>query len=92
MAAQFLAWYHNFADVFGTQGYTIYIAGESYAGMFVPYIASAMLDTNDTAYYDVGGILLYDPSIAYDNLQSEFTVLPFVEYWNGESCVQGKAS
>lgn len=84
VAAQFMTWYKNFANTFGTQGYKIYIAGESYAGMFVPYIASAMLDANNTTYYDVDGILIYDPSIAWDSLQSEFVTLPFVEYWNGE--------
>lgn len=83
VAAQFMSWFKNFADTFGTQGYKVYIAGESYAGMYVPYIASAMLDANDTTYYDVDGIIIYDPSIAYDSLQSEFTVFPFVEYWNG---------
>lgn len=65
------------------QGYKVYIAGESYAGMYVPYIASAMLDTNDTTYYDVNGIMVYDPSIAYDDLQAEYVVLPFVETWSG---------
>lgn len=84
VAAQFMSWYKNFANTFGTQGYKIYIAGESYAGMFVPYIASGMLDANDTNYYNLSGIMVYDPSIAYDDLQSEFTTLPFVEYWNGE--------
>lgn len=84
VAAQFLSWFKNFATTFGTQGYKVYIAGESYAGMYVPYIASAMLDTNDTAYYNLSGIMVYDPSIAYDDLQAEITTLPFVEYWNGE--------
>lgn len=84
VAAQFLTWFKNFVDTFDMQGYKVYIAGESYAGMYVPYIASAMLDKNDTTYYDLSGILIYDPSIAYDDLQAEITTLPFVEYWNGE--------
>ncbi|KAF3760780.1 hypothetical protein M406DRAFT_73241 [Cryphonectria parasitica EP155] len=83
VAAQFMSWFKNFVDTFGLQGYKIYIAGESYAGMFVPYIASAMLDTNDTTYYGVDGILIYDPSIAYSDLQAEYVTLPFVETWNG---------
>lgn len=83
VAAQFMSWFKNFVDVFGMQGYKVYIAGESYAGMYVPYIASAMLDTNDTTYYDVNGIMVYDPSIAYDDLQAEYVTLPFVEAWSG---------
>lgn len=84
VAAQFLSWFKNFVDTFEIQGYKVYIAGESYAGMYVPYIASAALDKNDTTYYDVEGILIYDPSIAYDDLQSEITTLPLVEAFSGE--------
>lgn len=84
VAKQFMSWFKNFADTFGMQGYKIYITGESYAGMYVPYIASAMLDANDTTNYDLSGIMVYDPAIAYDDLQAEITVLPFVEYWAGE--------
>lgn len=76
---QFMSWFKNFVDAFGMQGYSVYITGESYAGQYVPYIASAMLDANDTTYYNVSGIMIYDPSIAYDDLQSGVTVLPFVE-------------
>ncbi|KAK7721836.1 hypothetical protein SLS64_000987 [Diaporthe eres] len=76
---QFMSWFMNFVDAFGMQGYSVYITGESYAGQYVPYIASAMLDANDTTYYNVSGIMIYDPSIAYDDLQSGVTVVPFVE-------------
>ncbi|KAJ0119292.1 carboxypeptidase precursor [Diaporthe amygdali] len=79
VAKQFMSWFKNFVDAFGMQGYSVYITGESYAGQYVPYIASAMLDANDTTYYNVSGIMIYDPSIAYDYLQSAVTVLPFVE-------------
>ncbi|KAG8168738.1 hypothetical protein KVR01_001487 [Diaporthe batatas] len=79
VAKQFMSWFQNFVDTFAMQGYSVYITGESYAGQFVPYIASAMLDANDTTYYNVSGIMIYDPSIAYDELQSGVTVLPLVE-------------
>lgn len=45
----------------------MYITGESYAGQYIPYIASAMLDRNDTEYYNVAGIQINDPSINYDD-------------------------
>lgn len=79
VAAQFKTWFMNFVDTFALQGYKVYFAGESYAGQYVPYIASAFLDANDTTYYDVNGILIYDPTIGYDNLASEFVTLPFIE-------------
>lgn len=46
----------------------MYIAGESYAGKYVPYIADAMVNKKDTEFYDVKGIMIYDPSVAEDVL------------------------
>ena len=40
---------------FGIKDHKIYVTGESYAGRYVPYIANAMLDEDDTTYFDVGG-------------------------------------
>lgn len=40
VADQFRGFWKNFVDAFGLQGYKVYIVGESYAGMYVPYIAS----------------------------------------------------
>jgi len=55
-------------DTFDLGGRKVYIAGESYAGKYVPYIANAMLDQNSTEYFDLKGIMIYDPSIASDTL------------------------
>ncbi|KAL9610870.1 MAG: hypothetical protein Q9167_004444 [Letrouitia subvulpina] len=70
-AAQFLGFFKNFVDTFGLKNRKVYITGESYAGYYVPYIADAMLATNDTGYYDVHGILIYDPSTSTDTVQEE---------------------
>jgi carboxypeptidase D len=35
--------------------------------MYVPYIASGMLDEKDTTYFNVKGIQVNDPSINYDS-------------------------
>ena len=48
--------------------------------MYCPYIASAMLDTKDKTYFNVKGMMIYDPSIAAGALQSDITAVPFVEY------------
>ena len=58
LAHEFMSWFKNFVDLFGLQGRKVYIAGESYAGTYVPYIASAMLNATDTTYYNVSGILI----------------------------------
>jgi carboxypeptidase D len=62
-AAEFVNFFKNFQQTFGIKNYKIYVTGESYAGRFVPYISAAMLDQNDTAYYDLSGALIYDPCI-----------------------------
>ena len=70
-AAQFLGFFKNFVDTFNLHNKKIFIAGESYAGYFVPYIADAMLKTNDTKYYGVESILIYDPSTSTIAVQKE---------------------
>lgn len=80
VAAQFLGFWKNFMETFSLQGYKVYIAGESYAGAYCPYIASAMLDKNDTTYYDVSGMMIYDPVLGDDVVQDSATTVPFVDY------------
>ncbi|KAJ9156430.1 Carboxypeptidase [Pleurostoma richardsiae] len=80
VAAQFMGFWKNFINTFSMQGYKVYITGESYAGMYCPYIASAMLDANDTTYYNMSGMIIYDPSIATSGLQTDITAVPFVDY------------
>ncbi|EXJ95780.1 carboxypeptidase D [Capronia coronata CBS 617.96] len=81
VAAQFLGFFKNFVDTFAMQGYTVYIAGESYAGYYVPYIADAMFNANDTEYYNISSILIYDPSLSYDVVQEYIPVTAFVDFW-----------
>lgn len=79
VAAQFLGFFKNFVDTFGLYNKKIYITGESYAGYYVSYIADAMLNTNDTTYYDVESIMLYDPSVTYDVIQQQ-SMSPFTRW------------
>lgn len=80
VAAQFLPFWKNFMELFDLQERKVYITGESYAGQYCPYIAAAMLDQNDTCYYNVNGMMIYDPSIQWP-LADEVAALPFIE-WN----------
>ena len=50
------------------------VTGESYAGMYVPYIASGMLDQKDKTYFNVQGIQINDPSINFDETMLESTI------------------
>ncbi|KAL7772586.1 hypothetical protein CFE70_002545 [Pyrenophora teres f. teres 0-1] len=83
IAAEFLGFFKNFVNTFGLQNRKIYITGESYAGRYVPYIADAMLSANDSSYYDVKGIMFYDPSVADDVLLEDIPSVPFVDKWAG---------
>jgi carboxypeptidase D len=83
VAEQFLGFFKNFVDTFGLQNRKVYVTGESYAGRYVPYIADAMHSKNDTEYYDVKGIMFYDPSIAEDVLLEDIPAVPFIDRWSG---------
>lgn len=66
---QFIDFWKRFVDTFDLKNRKVYITGESYAGMYIPYLASAMLDKEDSEYFDVSGVLLYDPLINERNSQ-----------------------
>jgi carboxypeptidase D len=40
-------------------------------GYYIPYIADAMLKEKDMVYFNVSGILIYDPIIGDQDLQSQ---------------------
>ncbi|KAL1902840.1 hypothetical protein Sste5346_000751 [Sporothrix stenoceras] len=83
VAEQFLGFWKNFVTLFSLEGYKVYVTGESYAGMYCPYIASAMVDANDTTYYNVSGVLIYDPVIGQNDIQDNIPAVAFVDYWAG---------
>jgi carboxypeptidase D len=68
---QFQGFWKNFVDTFSLQGYRVYILGESYAGQYIPYIASGFLDANDTQYFNLKGIQINDPSMNTDPVMTE---------------------
>ncbi|KAK3714519.1 hypothetical protein LTR37_007825 [Vermiconidia calcicola] len=71
VAAQFLGFWQNFVDTFGLQGRKV-----------VPYIADAMHNETDTEYYDIRGVLFYDPTTTYSVIEDQIPTVPFVDYWN----------
>ncbi|KAL0932196.1 carboxypeptidase [Colletotrichum truncatum] len=81
VASQFLGFWRNFVDTFDLKGYKIFIAGSSSAGLFCPYIASAMLDAEDKDYFDLEGMMIFDPAISQRGLGEEFGVMRMLEYW-----------
>jgi carboxypeptidase D len=83
IAEEFLGFFKNFITTFGLENRKVYITGESYAGRYVPYIANAMLDKNDTEHFGVTGVMFYDPSVAEDVLLEDIPAVPFVDRWSG---------
>ncbi|KAG5950134.1 hypothetical protein E4U53_005446 [Claviceps sorghi] len=79
LARQFLGFFKNFVQTFSTQGYKVYITGESYAGLYCPFIASAMLDAHDKTNFNLKGVMVYDPAIA-DWRLGDVNVVPFVDH------------
>ncbi|SLM33597.1 carboxypeptidase d [Lasallia pustulata] len=82
VAAEFLGFFKNFVETFSLQGRKVFITGESYAGAYVPYIADAMFNANDTDYYNIDSILIYDPSTSSSAVQEQIPAVAFVEYWD----------
>lgn len=83
VAEQFLGFMKNFVDTFSLHGKKIWITGESYAGMYVPYIADAMYAKKDCRNFNIQGIMIYDPSIASDVLLEQAPAAAFVNKWEG---------
>lgn len=79
VARQFLGFWKNFMTTFGMEGYKVYVVAESYGGYYGPYISSHMIDANDSRYYDVGGLMIYDGIMFNDVVQSSVIVESFVE-------------
>ncbi|TKA79899.1 hypothetical protein B0A49_01101 [Cryomyces minteri] len=77
---EFLGFFKNFIDTFGLHNRKIYIAGESYAGYYVPYLADAMFNAQNKYYYDVQSTIVYDPSTSYNVVQRQIPAVPFVDY------------
>ncbi|EXJ80947.1 carboxypeptidase D [Capronia epimyces CBS 606.96] len=81
-AAEFVQFFKNFQNIFNISNHNIYVTGESYAGRYVPYVANAMLDQNDTKHFNVSGALVYDPCIGSFEYANAISVYPFIEQYN----------
>ena len=79
LAKEFMGFWKSFVELFALQGYKVYVTGESYAGMYCPYIAANMLDAKDTSLYNVAGLMIYDAVIGDFNIQESVVTVPFVD-------------
>lgn len=78
LAEQFKGFWRNFVDTFGMHGWKVYITGESWAGMYGPYIASHFIDAKDKEYFDVQGLMIYDGIMFDSTAQLNAPIMPFI--------------
>ena len=79
VAEQFLGFWKNFIDTFSMHGWKVYVAAESYGGYYGPFIGSHMVNSNDTKYNNLKGLLIYDGIMFDDMVQSNVILEPFVQ-------------
>ena len=71
LGLEFIGFYKNFVDAFDVHGYKVYLTGESYGGFYVPYIADAFINADDTDYYNLKGVAINDPILGDGTAQQE---------------------
>lgn len=80
LAREFMGFYKNFVDDFQAQGKKVYITGESYGGFYVPYVADAFINADDTKYYNLAGVAINDPILGDGDLQQEGKPLALLDH------------
>lgn len=79
-AKDFVDFFLNFQETFGISKFKIYMTGESYAGIYVPYIAAEMMDRNDPEHLNVSGALMYDPCDgSWIYTQEQASAVPWIQ-------------
>ncbi|KAI0002905.1 alpha/beta-hydrolase [Russula compacta] len=81
VAAQLVGFLQQFLQIFvELKGKKFYLTGESYAGMYVPYIANFIYEhtTRATLDLDLQGIWMNDPLIGWDVAQIQIPAVDFV--------------
>ncbi|KAK7517365.1 serine-type carboxypeptidase [Phyllosticta citriasiana] len=80
LSKQFAGFWKNFIDTFSLHGRKVYLTGESYAGYYISYISDLFIEKNNTQYYNVSGIALYDPAIGFPTVDEQVSTLTFIDH------------
>ncbi|TDL17652.1 alpha/beta-hydrolase [Rickenella mellea] len=79
LAAQLAGFLEQFLTVFSElKGKKFYLAGESYAGMYLPYIANYIYTHPGQLDLDLQGFWVADPVVSWDVVQEQIPAVPFV--------------
>ncbi|KAG2134925.1 Alpha/Beta hydrolase protein [Suillus bovinus] len=80
VSAQLVGFMQQFLEVFSElKGKKLYLSGESYAGMYVPYIANYIYEDPTRLDLSLQGIWINDPVISWSVVQQEIPALDFVK-------------
>ncbi|PSR83149.1 hypothetical protein PHLCEN_2v5798 [Hermanssonia centrifuga] len=79
LAVQLVGFMQQFLEVFSElKGLNFYVSGESYAGMYVPYIVNHIFENPTALDLVLKGFWISDPVIGWDVIQSELPAVNFV--------------
>ncbi|KAG2038256.1 Alpha/Beta hydrolase protein [Suillus americanus] len=80
VAAQLVGFMQQFLDVFAElKGKKLYLAGESFAGKYVPYIANYIYENPTQLELSLQGIWINDPYISWWVVQEQIPAVDFVK-------------
>lgn len=79
VAAQLVGFFQQFLEVFSElKGKKFYVTGESYAGMYVPYLANYIYEHPGELDLNLQGFWISDPVLGWDVVQSQIPAVKFV--------------
>ncbi|EJF60058.1 alpha/beta-hydrolase [Dichomitus squalens] len=84
VAAQIVGFFQQFLDIFKElQGKNLYLTGESYAGMYVPYLANYIYEHPTDLNLTLNGFWVSDPVLGWDVVQEQIPAVDFVHKYEG---------
>ncbi|KAG8813069.1 hypothetical protein FRC17_001683 [Serendipita sp. 399] len=79
VAAQLVGFFQQFLNIFSElKGKKFYLSGESYAGMYIPYIADYIYSHPKALDLKLKGIWMADPILGWDVVQNQIPAVNFV--------------
>ncbi|KAF7333425.1 Carboxypeptidase [Mycena venus] len=79
LSVQLIGFLQQFLEVFSElKGKKLYLSGESYAGQYVPWIASHIFENPTTLNLSLQGIWIADPDLGWHVVQAQIPVVDFV--------------
>ncbi|KAJ3773603.1 alpha/beta-hydrolase [Lentinula raphanica] len=79
LAEQLVGFFNQFLEIFSElKGKNFWLTGESYAGMYVPYVANFIYENPGIVDLNLKGIWVSDPVLGWDVVQEQIPAVDFV--------------